>query len=155
MWNCSNFAKICTVMILSRGYGVYSKVHLRLLIYIFQRQRKYGNISWNVESKMQLSMMMVIYAFTWLLWNIWNLHNKGLSTFLAQLASNAENVSIWWRHHVVFWRVVRVIIRHDLWSMMPKNVCTCCRMAEWCLHALRAVSNKKGLYMLFVLLTKC
>ena len=26
--------------------------------------------------------------------------------FPAQMASNAENVSIWWRHHVSFWKIL-------------------------------------------------
>ena len=28
-------------------------------------------------------------------------NSPGTDEFLAQMASNAENVSIWWRHHVV------------------------------------------------------
>ena len=27
----------------------------------------------------------------------------GTGEFPAQMASNAENVSIWWRHHVICW----------------------------------------------------
>ena len=35
---------------------------------------------------------------------VWGIHRG----FPAQMASNAENVSIWWRHHAM--RIVRVII---------------------------------------------
>ena len=30
---------------------------------------------------------------------VWGIH-RGTGEFPAQMASNAENVSIWWRHHV-------------------------------------------------------
>ena len=29
--------------------------------------------------------------------------SPGTGEFPAQMASNAENVSIWWRHHELFW----------------------------------------------------
>ena len=32
-------------------------------------------------------------------------NSPGTGEFSAQMASYAENVSIWWRHHGVFWRV--------------------------------------------------
>ena len=31
---------------------------------------------------------------------VWGIHPPGTGEFPAQMASNAENVSIWWRHHV-------------------------------------------------------
>ena len=36
--------------------------------------------------------------------------------FLAQMASNAENVFIWWRHHVTNWYV-----EHRLWNWPERN----------------------------------
>ena len=32
---------------------------------------------------------------------VWGIHRPGTGEFPAQRASNAENVSIWWRHHDV------------------------------------------------------
>ena len=36
---------------------------------------------------------------------------RGIHRGLAQMASNAENVSIWWRHHAPGWRPLRHWIR--------------------------------------------
>ena len=36
-------------------------------------------------------------------------NSPGTGEFPAQMASNAENVSIWWRHHVHFWGCVGVL----------------------------------------------
>ena len=56
----------------------------------------------------------------------WN--SPGTGEFLAQMASNAENVSIWWRHHVNY--------KWTQWSVVPitqgqKNqwYCVC---QGWC-----------------------
>ena len=34
-------------------------------------------------------------------------NSPGTGEFLAQMASNAENVSIWWRHHAASWNVAQ------------------------------------------------
>ena len=37
---------------------------------------------------------------------VWEIHHSPVTgEFFAQIGSNAENVSIWWRHHVVQYRV--------------------------------------------------
>ena len=33
-------------------------------------------------------------------------NSPGTGEFLAKMASNAENVSIWWRHHDTIWRYI-------------------------------------------------
>ena len=38
--------------------------------------------------------------------------------FPAQMASNAENDSIWWRHHVLTLTAPLLILRGDFWSML-------------------------------------
>ena len=42
-------------------------------------------------------------------------NSPGTGEFPAQMASNAENVSIWWRHHVKLWVVSHRILRLE-WS---------------------------------------
>ena len=37
-------------------------------------------------------------------------NSPGIGEFPAQMASNAENVSIWWRHHVLDWRVQHFVV---------------------------------------------
>ena len=37
-------------------------------------------------------------------------NSLGTGEFPAQMASNAENVSIWWRHHVLDWRVQHFVV---------------------------------------------
>ena len=51
------------------------------------------------------------------------LSNKLLGEFPAQMASNAENVSIWWRHHVM----ARIWMRrctHGLWDCLLGMRCS-------------------------------
>ena len=45
-------------------------------------------------------------------------NSPGTGEFLAQMASNAENVSIWWRHHALAW----INADPDRWQYV-----TCCR----------------------------
>ena len=43
-------------------------------------------------------------------------NSLGNGEFLTQMASNAENVSIWWRHHVMTWQPITVNCwRHCKW----------------------------------------
>ena len=37
-------------------------------------------------------------------------NSTGTGEFPAQIASNAENVSIWWRHHVIVWHIWLIFI---------------------------------------------
>ena len=53
----------------------------------------------------------------------------GTGEFLAQMASNAENVSIWWRHHVAGYRVnLRVN------SSRSSNACMCLQTGPSLIH---------------------
>ena len=45
--------------------------------------------------------------------------------FPAQMASNAENVSIWWRHHVVFNFTVGVPVVSRMWSRCHSGTARC------------------------------
>ena len=47
---------------------------------------------------------------------LWTKTSPVTSEFLAQRASNAENFSIWWRHHA----------HHNSLSCMPSQICQCC-----------------------------
>ena len=39
--------------------------------------------------------------------------------FPAKMATNAENVSIWWRHHVLFyWSPHKYIMSHQIWTQV-------------------------------------
>ena len=54
----------------------------------------------------------------WLLWN-----SPVTGEFPAQMASNAENVSIWWRHHVIkIQPITYSLVRILLWFKTPLKV---------------------------------
>ena len=79
------------------------------------------------------------------------------SEFPAQRASNAENVSIWWRHHAKLFLandITRQILRnlvvtdvdcfplwHDRWLMALSSVRRCCRCGK-CLYDLQSRYNE-------------
>ena len=57
-------------------------------------------------------------------------NSPGTGEFPAQMASNAENVSIWWRHHtfasVNCWLSVdnqTIVARRDIWNTAPYLLC--------------------------------
>ena len=48
-------------------------------------------------------------------------NSPGTSEFPAQMASNAENVSIWWRHHVSTLDIPRMCAIWTTWDMLPRQ----------------------------------
>ena len=61
-------------------------------------------------------------------------NSPGTGEFPAQRASNAENVSIWWRHHVIKWLIITSIEYYDKrcaqrpWYRFWQNRVDCCRL---------------------------
>ena len=58
-------------------------------------------------------------------------NSPGTGEFPAQMASNAENTSIWWRHHV--YKTILSKVWHELWSCPIDSSCwheiTLCNVA--------------------------
>ena len=48
---------------------------------------------------------------------LWVGNSPGTGEFPAQMASNAENVSIWWRHHVTYYKIDTQFTLHDFFSL--------------------------------------
>ena len=72
-------------------------------------------------------------------------NSPGTGEFPAQMTSNAENVSIWWRHHesTVTWNKVSSVLMHNLVSRL--GLCiewqSSCRSVEcWWILASRIVN---------------
>ena len=51
----------------------------------------------------QISSLMIVYS-----------NSPGTGEFPAQMARNAENVSIWWRHHDFYWDHKAALIEPSL-----------------------------------------
>ena len=51
-------------------------------------------------------------------------NSPGTGEFPAQMTSNEENVSIWWRHHYPhqFWHIVHWLLEHILQSNLNRNI---------------------------------
>ena len=47
-------------------------------------------------------------------------NSPGTGEFPAQMASDAENVSIWWRHHVLPGQAI--VIRNKFWATLFENI---------------------------------
>ena len=58
-------------------------------------------------------------------------NSPGTGDFPAQMASNAENISIWWRHHHHMWSSTSLISNKwiiDQWHAYPFLMWTCANM---------------------------
>ena len=59
---------------------------------------------------------------------VWG-NSPGTGEFPAQMASNAENVSIWWCHHVIIWIYGSFAEFEMLWNFLARILPVCL----WCI----------------------
>ena len=66
-------------------------------------------------------------------------NSPGTGEFTAHMASNAENVSIWWRHHVLFFSLDK--LSNKLGCAMPWRPCYVTIMITWLWYLLINVNS--------------
>ena len=96
-------------------------------------------------------------------------NSPGTGEFPAQMASNAENVSIWWRHHAKWWPFCAGRVEFDrglhlVWcrysprrSLITSPMCTCLRMPVAISELILGLrpANEKRLYFVLASLVGC
>ena len=72
----------------------------------------------------------------------------GTGEFPAQMASNAENFSFWWRHHVLDWRVQhfvvigRICYEQERYKISQSQIADCVKGSKFIFRCFRPIRMK-------------